>query len=276
MRPLGRRFRSGSLAAGSWRSGRSSAAVRTSRRSISAGGWSRPGSSRRISISTSPASSTAARPRAATSRRRSREAARGQGWFTAEDVIPGAERTLEKAASSRHDAHAHAARGRSRHRPARARKACAAGRRIRWAIDIEICVFPQEGLLNNPGTDELMVAGAEARRQRGRRRALLPTPTRTARSTASSRWRASSTSTSTCISTSAPTDGCSTCSMSASRPSEYRLGRPGRHRPRHQAVDCRPADLVDGGPAPGRCRRGAHRAAVDRSLSDGPQHRTTA
>ena len=28
----------------------------------------------------------------------------------------------------------------------------------KWAIDLEICVFPQEGLLNNPGTDELMVA----------------------------------------------------------------------------------------------------------------------
>jgi cytosine deaminase len=27
----------------------------------------------------------------------------------------------------------------------------------RWAMDIEICIFPQEGLLNNPGTDELMV-----------------------------------------------------------------------------------------------------------------------
>src|SRR2546423_2275844 len=27
----------------------------------------------------------------------------------------------------------------------------------RWAIDIEICIFPQEGLLNNPGTDELMI-----------------------------------------------------------------------------------------------------------------------
>src|SRR3954452_14500041 len=27
----------------------------------------------------------------------------------------------------------------------------------RWAIDIEICVMPQEGLTNNPGTDELMV-----------------------------------------------------------------------------------------------------------------------
>lgn len=30
-----------------------------------------------------------------------------------------------------------------------------------WAIDVEICVFPQEGLLNNPGTDELLVAALE-------------------------------------------------------------------------------------------------------------------
>jgi cytosine deaminase len=29
----------------------------------------------------------------------------------------------------------------------------------RWAIDIELCVFPQEGLTNNPGTDELIVEG---------------------------------------------------------------------------------------------------------------------
>ena len=27
----------------------------------------------------------------------------------------------------------------------------------KWAIDLEICIFPQEGLLNNPGTDELML-----------------------------------------------------------------------------------------------------------------------
>ena len=27
----------------------------------------------------------------------------------------------------------------------------------KWAIDIEVCIFPQEGLLNYPGTDELMV-----------------------------------------------------------------------------------------------------------------------
>jgi len=31
-------------------------------------------------------------------------------------------------------------------------------KRYAWAIDLEICVMPQEGLTNNPGTDELMVA----------------------------------------------------------------------------------------------------------------------
>jgi cytosine deaminase len=29
----------------------------------------------------------------------------------------------------------------------------------KWAIDIEICVFPQEGLINYPGTEELLVQG---------------------------------------------------------------------------------------------------------------------
>jgi cytosine deaminase len=29
----------------------------------------------------------------------------------------------------------------------------------RWAIDIEICVFPQEGLISFPGTDELLLEG---------------------------------------------------------------------------------------------------------------------
>jgi len=28
-----------------------------------------------------------------------------------------------------------------------------------WAIDIEICVFPQEGLISHPGTDQLLVEG---------------------------------------------------------------------------------------------------------------------
>lgn len=30
-------------------------------------------------------------------------------------------------------------------------------REYAWAIDLEICAFPQEGLLNNPGTEELMI-----------------------------------------------------------------------------------------------------------------------
>lgn len=33
-----------------------------------------------------------------------------------------------------------------------------------WAVDLEICVFPQEGMLNNPGTEALML---EALRQSG-------------------------------------------------------------------------------------------------------------
>jgi cytosine deaminase len=31
----------------------------------------------------------------------------------------------------------------------------------KWAIDLEICVFPQEGLTNNPGTEELMIGALE-------------------------------------------------------------------------------------------------------------------
>jgi cytosine/creatinine deaminase len=30
-------------------------------------------------------------------------------------------------------------------------------REYAWAIDLQVCVFPQEGMLNNPGTDQLMV-----------------------------------------------------------------------------------------------------------------------
>ena len=36
---------------------------------------------------------------------------------------------------------------------------------FKWAMDLEICVFPQEGLLNNPGTEDLML---EALRRGGR------------------------------------------------------------------------------------------------------------
>jgi cytosine deaminase len=30
-----------------------------------------------------------------------------------------------------------------------------------WAIDLEVCVFPQEGLLNDPGTEELLIDACE-------------------------------------------------------------------------------------------------------------------
>ncbi len=35
----------------------------------------------------------------------------------------------------------------------------ALARDFAWAMDIELCVFPQEGLLNNPGTEALLVEG---------------------------------------------------------------------------------------------------------------------
>ena len=38
-----------------------------------------------------------------------------------------------------------------------------------WAVDLEVCVFPQEGLLNNPGTDELMVEALKRGATGGRR-----------------------------------------------------------------------------------------------------------
>ena len=71
-----------------------------------------------------------------------------------------------------------------------------------WAIDIEMCVFPQEGLTNYPGTDELLVEGLKrgAKVIGGAPRYDTNGP---ARSSASSSSHASSTSTSTCISTSA-------------------------------------------------------------------------
>jgi cytosine deaminase len=65
----------------------------------------------------------------------------------------------------------------------------------KWAIDIEICVFPQEGLTNYPGTDELVVEGLK----RGAK-VVGGAP----RYDSDEAWRANSTSISTSISTSAP------------------------------------------------------------------------
>ncbi len=78
--------------------------------------------------------------------------------MTIEDVIERASATIEKCIS---------------HGATRMRPHCEVDPKIglrgfegvkalvdkyKWAIDIELCVMPQEGLTNNPGTDELMVA----------------------------------------------------------------------------------------------------------------------
>ncbi|MEQ9349386.1 MAG: amidohydrolase family protein, partial [Alphaproteobacteria bacterium] len=85
------------------------------------------------------------------------EVAKAKKGFTAEDVQTRARRTLEKCILQG-----------ATHMRTQLEVDPAIGLRgldgvlplideYRWAIDMEICVFPQEGLLNNPGTDDLMV-----------------------------------------------------------------------------------------------------------------------
>lgn len=81
--------------------------------------------------------------------------------FTAEDVYRRARRTLEKAILN---GTAHM-RTHVEVDPVIGLRGFDGVMRLideyRWAIDIEVCVFPQEGLTNNPGTEELMVAALE-------------------------------------------------------------------------------------------------------------------
>jgi cytosine/creatinine deaminase len=77
--------------------------------------------------------------------------------FTEEDVYARARRTLEKAilqGTTRMRTHVEIDPriGLRSFNAIRTLKADYA-----WAIDLEICVFPQEGLLNDPGADELLV-----------------------------------------------------------------------------------------------------------------------
>ena len=82
--------------------------------------------------------------------------------FTEDDVYARGRRTLEKAivqGTTRMRTHVEVD-------PRIGLRSFAAVRRLKrdyaWAIDLEICVFPQEGLLNDPGTEELLVAACEA------------------------------------------------------------------------------------------------------------------
>ena len=85
------------------------------------------------------------------------EVARQKKLFTAEDVYNRAKTTLERAILN----------GTTHMRthlevdPGIGLRSLEGVRRLvqeyKWAIDLQICIFPQEGLLNNPGTDELIV-----------------------------------------------------------------------------------------------------------------------
>jgi cytosine deaminase len=82
--------------------------------------------------------------------------------FTEEDIYGRARRTLEKAivhGTTRMRTHVEID-------PGIGLKGFDAVRKLKadyaWAIDLQLCVFPQEGLLNNPGTDALLVAACES------------------------------------------------------------------------------------------------------------------
>jgi cytosine deaminase len=79
--------------------------------------------------------------------------------FTPEDVYERASRTVEKCirhGATRMRTHLELDGGVE----LRSFEAIEALRRdYAWAIDIEVCVFPQEGLTNNPRSDELLVEG---------------------------------------------------------------------------------------------------------------------
>jgi len=90
------------------------------------------------------------------------EVAAAKRAFTEEDVYQRGRRTLEKAivqGTTRMRTHVEVD-------PRIGLTSFAAIKRLRrdyaWAIDLEICVFPQEGLLNDPGTEELLIEACEA------------------------------------------------------------------------------------------------------------------
>ena len=82
--------------------------------------------------------------------------------FTEEDVRARGRRTLEKAilqGTMRMRTHVEVD-------PRIGLRGFEAVRRLKddyaWAIDLTLCVFPQEGLLNDPGTEELLIEACEA------------------------------------------------------------------------------------------------------------------
>jgi len=88
-----------------------------------------------------------------------RETAKAKRQFTAEDIYDRGKRTLDRCichGTMRMRSHVEVDPGIGL---LGFEAISALGRDHAWALDLEICVFPQEGLLNNPGTEELLREG---------------------------------------------------------------------------------------------------------------------
>jgi cytosine deaminase len=88
-----------------------------------------------------------------------RETARAKKTFTAEDVYARGARTLGKCichGTTRMRTHVELDPGIGLRGLAGVQ---ALAREYAWAVEMQICVFPQEGLLNNPGTEALLIEG---------------------------------------------------------------------------------------------------------------------
>jgi cytosine/creatinine deaminase len=86
-----------------------------------------------------------------------RETAQAKRSFTADDVFSRGRRTLEKSISHgvmHMRTHVEVDPGIGLQGFAGVQQLA---RDYAWAIDLQLCVFPQEGLINNPGTDALLV-----------------------------------------------------------------------------------------------------------------------
>ena len=90
------------------------------------------------------------------------ETAKAKRKFTEEDIYSRGQKTLEKAIIQG----TIAMRTHVELDPTIGLKGFNAIKQLKrdyaWAIDLQICVFPQEGLLNNPGTDELLWQACES------------------------------------------------------------------------------------------------------------------
>src|SRR3984957_13845480 len=86
-----------------------------------------------------------------------RETAQAKRSFTTDDVVTRGRRTLEKSISHgvmQMRTHVEVDPGIGLQGFAGVQ---ALARDYAWAIDLQLCVFPQEGLINNPGTEALLV-----------------------------------------------------------------------------------------------------------------------